>query len=511
MFAILLPVMSMAAPRNGRWSEDKANNWYYSQDWAVGCDYIVSNAINQIEMWQESTFSPELIDKELAVAEELGFNTVRLFLHDLVYQADPSGFKSRISKVLDICEAHGIKVVMTFFTNGGKFDNVSLGTQPDPTPGVHNPEWRQTPGAQVVNDPSQWGRLEKYVKDILKTFKKDKRIYCWCLYNEPENDNRGANSLPLMRAAFKWGWEVNPDQPLTAPYASLMASDDRSNLAIWGFLAENCDIMSFHCYNPVYTLMDKYINPLKKMNRPIICTECVGRPTNTLFDMYTICKKENIGILSFGLYDSKMQCKFHWDSKAGAPEPKVWFHDLFHADGTPYDQKEIDFIKQITKDKMMDPNAIPTTVMVQKITMKGRNLTTCENLKKAGDTLRLTIPIETLKDVKRITITPDFGRARVGEDGYYLFSDGTSYDFNYRDEKTFLLQRMPKPTLGVKTSRQMYLSQIKGMSETLWIQAYRGAQEYMTKYIFRLGEAGVQPTEDIVIDFIPVMNENELK
>ena len=215
MALMLVSVIAEAAPRNGRWSEERANDWYYSQDWAVGCDYIVSDAINQIEMWQESTFNPQLIDKELAVAEGLGFNTVRLFLHDLVYASDPKGFKERIAQVLDICEKHGIKVVMTFFTNGGKFDQVKLGQQPHPTPGVHNPEWRQTPGAKVVNDPAEWPRLEKYVKDILKTFKKDKRIYCWCLYNEPENDNRGANSLPLMRETFKWAWAVNPDQPLT--------------------------------------------------------------------------------------------------------------------------------------------------------------------------------------------------------------------------------------------------------------------------------------------------------
>ena len=511
VLALLIPFVATGAPRKGRWSEEKANQWYYSQEWPVGCDYIVSNAINQIEMWQESTFSPELIDKELAMAEDLGFNTVRLFLHDLVYQADPKGFKERIEQVLNICEDHGIKVVMTFFTNGGKFDNVSLGPQPDPTPGVHNPEWRQTPGAEVVNDPAQWPRLERYVKDILKTFKKDNRIYCWCIYNEPENDNRGANSLPLMREAFKWGWEINPDQPLTAPYASLMANDDRSNLAIWGFLAENCDIMSFHCYNPVYTLMDKYITPLKKMNRPIICTECVGRPANTLFDMYAICKKENIGVLSFGLLDSKMQCKFHWDSKPGAAEPRVWFHDLFHADGTPYDQKEIDFIKLITADKTMDPLAIPQTVMVQKLTMKGRNITTCVKLNEIGDTLRLCIPVSELKDMKRVTVTPDFGRAKVGTDGYYAFSDGTIYTFKYRDDKTFTLKEMPCATLGVKTPRQMYMSQITGMAQTVWLQAYRGAQEYQTKYIFILGEAGVNPDEDIIIDFIPVKEETELK
>ena len=32
-------------------------------------------------------------------------------------------------------------------------------------------------------------------------------------------------------------------------------------------------------------------------------------------------------------------------------EPKVWFHDIFRKDGTPYDEKETDFIKSLTGKK----------------------------------------------------------------------------------------------------------------------------------------------------------------
>lgn len=487
---LLVPMLADAAPRKGRWSEEKANEWYYSQDWAVGCDYIVSDAINQLEMWQVSTFNPQLIEKELTVAEDLGFNTVRLFLHDLVYEADPKGFKQRIAKVLDICESHGIKVVMTFFTNGGKFDGVALGEQPGPTPGIHNPEWRQTPGAKAVNNPAEWPRLEKYVKDILKTFRKDKRIYCWCLYNEPENDNRGANSLPLMRETFKWAWEVNPDQPLTAPYASLMANDDRSNLAIWGFLAENCDIMSFHCYNPVATLMDKYINPLKKMNRPIICTECVGRPANTLFDMYAICRKENIGVLSFGLFDSKMQCKFHWDSKKGAKEPKIWFHDIFHADGTPYDQKEIDFIKDITADKKMIRGQLPKTMMADRFDTKGRNRRVCmKPFSVTADTLIFRISAEELSDLKRIVLTPDFISAEIDSEGSFILPDGTKWGFEYKDAKSYTTCASEETSLKTFTSTKSYEAHVKGCDGYVSASAIRLAQKHYTRYIIDVAGA----------------------
>jgi len=33
-----------------RWSAEKANAWYAKQPWLAGCNFINSNAINQIEM-----------------------------------------------------------------------------------------------------------------------------------------------------------------------------------------------------------------------------------------------------------------------------------------------------------------------------------------------------------------------------------------------------------------------------------------------------------------------------
>lgn len=62
-----------------RWSAERANQWMADKGWIVGCDYVPSTAINQIEMWQAETFDPETIDRELGFAEGLGFNTVRIF------------------------------------------------------------------------------------------------------------------------------------------------------------------------------------------------------------------------------------------------------------------------------------------------------------------------------------------------------------------------------------------------------------------------------------------------
>src|SRR5215211_3815272 len=75
------------------WSVEKANTWYKEHQWITGANFLPSTAINQLEMWQAETFDPATIDKELGWAKELGFNTVRTFLHDLAWQADPSGLK----------------------------------------------------------------------------------------------------------------------------------------------------------------------------------------------------------------------------------------------------------------------------------------------------------------------------------------------------------------------------------------------------------------------------------
>jgi hypothetical protein len=43
-----------------------------------------------------------------------------------------------------------------------------------------------------------------------------------------------------------------------------------------------------------------------------------------------------------------------------AIEPSVWFHDIFSANGQPYDAKEVAFIKRLTKDKSLAPKDLVT-------------------------------------------------------------------------------------------------------------------------------------------------------
>src|SRR6476620_11369743 len=119
-----------------RWSEERVAEWYAKQGWLIGCNFVPHNAINQLEMWQAETFDPFTIDKELSWAASLGFNTVRVFLHHLVWEENAEGFINRIDQYLAIADKHGIRTMLVLF------DAVwnpfpKLGVQPQPKHNIH--------------------------------------------------------------------------------------------------------------------------------------------------------------------------------------------------------------------------------------------------------------------------------------------------------------------------------------------------------------------------------------
>ncbi|MGE0770781.1 MAG: cellulase family glycosylhydrolase [Cyclobacteriaceae bacterium] len=349
MLRTLLPCFLFVLYLNGlsqinKWTEGKANAWYEKQPWLVGCNFIPSTAINELEMWQAETFDSATIDKELGWAEGIGFNTVRVYLHNLVWEHDARGFKERINQYLQIAEKHHIKTIFVLFDDCWN-DNPKIGKQPDPIPGVHNSGWMQAPGPDRVVDSSTWKPLEGYTKDILNSFGKDKRVLMWDLYNEPGNSGMLNESLPLLKTVFSWAAEVRPTQPVTA--ATWNHSKDFDDLN--AFQLANSDVISFHNYQDAASLEAEIIK-LKELGRPLICTEYMARTNNSRFETHLpIFKKYNVAAINWGLVSGKTNTIFPWGSKEGSPEPKTWFHDIFRKDGTPYRSSEVDFIRSLTK------------------------------------------------------------------------------------------------------------------------------------------------------------------
>ena len=330
---------------SGRWTIEKAQQWATENGWLRGSNFNPSTAINQLETWQAESFDTATIDRELGWAQSIGMNVMRVYLHHVAWEIDKEGFKKRMGTFLDIAGKHGIKVIFVFFDDCWN-PTYKAGKQPDPKPGVHNSGWVRDPGDLLYTDTTLVKTLEAYVKDVLTTFKNDKRIAIWDLYNEPGNSGYGIKSLPLLKKVFEWGWEVRPSQPLSVGVWNSTLSDLNK------FQVENSDIITYHNYeNP-----EKHqaaIDTLKKYNRPMVCTEYMARRNNSLFtNIMPMLKQQNIGAINWGLVAGKSNTKYAWDEPIpNGSEPKLWFHEIFYPDGTPYKQEEVDLIKSLTQTK----------------------------------------------------------------------------------------------------------------------------------------------------------------
>ncbi len=330
------------------WTIERANEWYKETGWISGCNFLPSTAVNSIEFWQKETFDPETIDRELGYAEDLGFNTMRVWLNSLVYRDDPEGFKNRVEQYLAIADKHKIKTMFVFFCDCFNRDSKS-GPQPAPKPGVHNSQWVQDPSCDLRTDTTAlYAWLEKYVKDLIQTYSDDKRVLVWDLYNEPGQVGHDDLSLPLVRKVFQWAREINPSQPVTTglnKYDHLRG--DRA-YPLNKFLLENSDIITYHCYKslPEHGIA---MNMFKLYGRPVICTEWMARQFDSKFqNILPVMKANNVGAINWGLVTGKTQTMYKWGEVIpDGSEPPLWFHDILRKDGTPFDQVEIDTIKAI--------------------------------------------------------------------------------------------------------------------------------------------------------------------
>lgn len=326
-----------------KWSEEKANAWRKNKPWLRGANFTPSTAINQLEFWQSETFDPKTIDLELGWAENIGLNCMRVYLHHVAWEVDKIGFKNRIKEYLSIAEKHNISTIFVIFDDCWN-PTYRAGKQPDPKPGVHNSGWVRDPGDLLFTSSSLLPILESYTKDILETFKDDKRIILWDLYNEPGNSGYKNKSLPLLKEVFAWAREVNLSQPVSSGVWNKDLSDLNK------FQLENSDIITYHNYNNEIEHQEA-IDSLRSYNRPMICTEYMARRNNSLFaNIMPILKDQNIGAINWGLVDGKSNTKYAWDEPIlNGTEPALWFHEIFRKDGTPYKQEEVDLIKKLTK------------------------------------------------------------------------------------------------------------------------------------------------------------------
>ena len=360
--ALSAQAIAPAQAETHQWSQAEAQAWYGQQRWIVGSNFLPTDAINQLEMWQAASFDPAEIDKELGYAQGIGMNTMRVFLHDQLWAQDPEGFKARINTFLEIADRHHIKPVFVLFDSCWD-PNPKLGPQHPPIPGVHNSGWVQSPGTAGLMDEASWPKYQAYVTGVVGAFGHDKRVLAWDVWNEPDNQGGGnytqldvptktAQVAKLLPQVFAWARSQDPIQPLTSgvwhdsdwsPGATLNAVEQVQ--------LEQSDVISFHSYDWPEGL-EARIKQLLPYGRPLLLTEYMARGNGSTFDTsLPMARKYNVGAINWGFVLGKSQTNMPWDSwerPYTKSPPTLWFHDIFYADGTPYRKAETDQIRAMT-------------------------------------------------------------------------------------------------------------------------------------------------------------------
>ena len=362
---VFLLFSGLSVAQNPRWTKEKATAWHDQQPWLVGSNFIPSDAINQLEMWQADSFDPQEIDKELGWAEGLGMNTMRVFLHDLLWQQDADGFKKRLDIFLGIATKHHIRPLLVLFDSCWD-PQPKLGVQHAPVPGVHNSGWVQGPGAATLQDFSQYLRLKAYVMGIVGAFANDQRILGWDVWNEPDNMNESSQKEPrnkrelvaaLLPQVFEWARSANPSQPLTSGIWA-GSPEEWADLAKWNATQrtqlEQSDVISFHNYSWPEDF-EAHVVALQRLGRPILCTEYMARSVGSTFDtILPLAKKYHVAAINWGLVVGKTQTNLPWESWQHpyiTDQPPIWFHEVFYPDGKPYREREAQLIRELTGKK----------------------------------------------------------------------------------------------------------------------------------------------------------------
>ena len=371
-----------------RWSKDRIWQWYNSRPWLRGCNYMSADCANRVDQWQEYGFEEKLktADKEFALMEKIGYNSIRIIIEYEVWDRQHDGFMERLDRYLATAWSHGISSMIVL-------SNECSVRTPEFRPAVFGEqfwEWGFHGGREyktwyqhgadnrynLLDDPEVAPRYYEMVRELITKYKDDERVIVWNLMNEPGN-GRASKSLPHLKKFFEIGREIDPIQPLTADVWRGM-KNCRATTEIEQYSLEESDIISFHSYTS-YDDNIRLIHQLKKLDRPAINTEWLHRFYQKLEEIFPLYFLERIGCYQWGLVQGKYQTyeysqatwqKYERDGYDAVKHIDFtkWCHDLYRFGGRfPSDPKEIEVIKKYTKmadkdfrDEQSDSGAIVT-------------------------------------------------------------------------------------------------------------------------------------------------------
>ena len=365
-----------------RWTEEEAWAWYTARPWISGFNFIPSGSMTgSLWLFQEYGHKEAFRDaaREIALAAELGFNSIRMVLPFEVYRQEKEAFFIHMDEFLELLWEYDITLMPVLFGDccvpREKYRAPRLGPQPEPVPGYFggspvtpfddSTQSGESIGYSITDDPENRPVIEEYIKELASRYGQDPRILMWNVWNEAGNSGRLSRSLPMMEAVFTWLREEDVMQPLTADVWGAGADNPYGWLKKPGIYAEIeehsialSDIITFHYYGD-YTHSRQYVEFLRRFNRPPINTEWLHRPFRSLIQTHLpMWKKEGVGSYFFGFVNGKSQFNYVWEFIKNLPDIDtfLWMHDIFHEDFRPYDREEIEVIRECNRDKTLPEN-----------------------------------------------------------------------------------------------------------------------------------------------------------
>ena len=348
------------------WSKKKAWDWYNSNPWIRGANFMCSESANRVDEWQSFGFEKrfEQTEQELKLLKDTGFNAIRIIVEFIVWHKEHDSFLEKLERYIATAFKYGIKSMIVFGndcmppTKEELDKRITLGEQPFDI-GYHGGRkvsqhgTFSNIGVSLLDDENLAPLHYEMVREIITKYKDDERVLIWDLFNEPGNSNRKDKSLPHIQKFFEIAREINPIQPLTSGVWSNLKNLKKLS-KIEKFALKNSDIITYHDYSCFETSVIILKN-LLSLGRPVVCTEWLARcMDNTVFNMFPLFYLEKVGCFNWGFVAGKYQTFEPWNSVWSSYEknPDIkfdftkWFHDLYRPSFRPYDPKEIELIKR---------------------------------------------------------------------------------------------------------------------------------------------------------------------
>eukprot|EP00759_Apiculatamorpha_spiralis_P056528 PhF_6_TR817/c0_g1_i1/m.1242 len=317
-----------------------ADPLFNTAGWA-GAEYTPARApANSLWLYNYTHYKTQVEFELQQLHRHFGFNTIRLFLHNMVYDIDNG---TTLFQALDwfftVASKNGMKTSLgPFFDDCWQGTGASLSTMCVPVKGRHNGCWFQSPQLPERTNPiTDYSKFMPYVVNTVAKFGNDSRVRYIEIFNEP-HDNQPISgwSYGLRNASYYATLALKPKVPI------LSCWDDN----------DNTQVVDMHRYDTQFgtgwttqayantkkgTLIteggSRWFQGLDSDNGSPLTVlhwynQLQGAPKTTAPYPFGM-------ILNWEMMVGESNTRWHWNTPDNTPEPAIPWDGWLFADGTP--------------------------------------------------------------------------------------------------------------------------------------------------------------------------------